>query len=112
MALANPNQSYWAFAFVAVSLNPIGCDALFLVANLIIISVFPRDTQGLVGVVFNTVAQIGRSLGLAVIALVADSVIARSSVEDKGSAEALMEGYRAAFWLMFAMCAASLFANQ
>lgn len=39
--------------------NPLGADALFTVANLLITSVFPRKTQALAGGVFNTISQVG-----------------------------------------------------
>ncbi|KAL9021273.1 MAG: hypothetical protein Q9185_001557 [Variospora sp. 1 TL-2023] len=108
MAVADPHRSYWVLAFPAVALSPIGVDGLFTVANLVVVSVFPGDTQALAGGVFNTMARIGSSLGLAVVALVADQVTAHTSLEDKRSPEALMEGYRAVFWLMVALTAVSL----
>ena len=50
---------------------------------------------------FNEVAQFGNSVGLAVTASIAASVTEHSGVRhDK--ALALMEGYRAAFWTIFA----------
>jgi nitrate/nitrite transporter NarK len=108
MAFINHNWSYWFLAFLALCLNAVGADSLFVISNLLIVSVFPRGTQGLAGGVFNTISQIGKSLGLALVALIADSITAHSSIEDKKSPEALMEGFRAAFWLMFAMSATSL----
>lgn len=109
MALADPSQSYWSSVFLGNLLSPIGADGLFTIANLLVTSVFPENTQALAGGVYNTVAQIGRSLIVAVVALVAENVTAHSAVEDKKSPDALMEGYRAAFWFMFASSAASLF---
>lgn len=108
MALVDPKWSYWICGFPAIFLNSIGADSLFTVSNIVIASVFPAETQGLAGGVFNTVSQIGKSVGLALVALIANSVTENSSFEDKQSPEALMEGYRAAFWFLFTLCVASL----
>lgn len=111
MAVVNPRWSYWTAPFWAVFLNAIGADVLFTISNLIITSVFPAKTQGLAGGVFNTIAQIGKSVGLATSAVVAASVTARMRDGDtkvgEGHAgdtpESLMEGYRATFWYIFAL---------
>ncbi|KAF2115559.1 integral membrane protein [Lophiotrema nucula] len=108
MAIIQPDWTYWSCAFLAVFLNPIGADVLFTVANLIITQVFPAKTQALAGGVFNTIAQIGKSVGLATSAVVASSITERSQFKDKEGPEALMAGYRAAFWYLFALsCATS-----
>lgn len=71
---------------------------------------FPETTQALAGAVFNTVAQFGMSLGMGscqVVALgiqdkeVADGASADGAFED-GNASAVLKGYRASYWLMFA----------
>lgn len=61
-------------AFPAVALNPIGADALFTVSNLVITSVFPSRMQGLADGVFNTIARIGKSVGLATSGVIAAGV--------------------------------------
>jgi MFS family permease len=63
--------------------------------------VFPKKKQALAGAVFNTVAQFGNSLGLAVMAIISSSVTRNSSFKSKNSPEALMLGYRAVFWASF-----------
>lgn len=103
LALINPDWSYWACAFPAMALNPIGSDTLFTISNLLITSVFPDRTQALAGGVFNTVAQIGKSVGLATAAVVASSVTLHSAYEDKESPMALVAGYHAAWWYSFAL---------
>ena len=84
--------------FLANIFNPIGADSLFTIANLLITSVFPAKTQALAGGVFNTVSQIGKAVGLALVAVIASTVTAESRFVDKLSPEALMEGYRATWW--------------
>ncbi len=64
---------------------------------------FPPKTHGLAGGVFNTVAQIGKSVGLALVAVIAASVTKNSDYKDKRSPEALLVGYNATFWFCFAM---------
>ncbi|WPH04306.1 Hypothetical protein R9X50_00719500 [Acrodontium crateriforme] len=102
MVFATPTSSYWTSGFLANIFNPNGADSLFTVSNLLITSVFPSKTQALAGGVFNTVSQIGKSFGLALVAAIAASVTAKSQIEDKQSPEALLEGYRATFWYCFA----------
>ena len=75
---------------------------LFVVSSLIIVDVFPAKTHALAGAVFNTVAQFGTSLGIAVMAVVASNVTRESGNPNKESPAALMEGYRVTFWLEFA----------
>ncbi|KAI8721407.1 MFS domain-containing protein [Fusarium sp. LHS14.1] len=101
MAVINPSWPYWGNAFVAQILQPISCDALFTVGLIIITDVLPEDTQALAGAVFNTAAQFGSALGLAILQVISTQVTKDSN--SKGKVVALMQGYRASFWTMFAM---------
>ncbi len=103
MAFATPTSDYWSHAFIANFTNPIGADSLFTIANLLITSVFPAKTQALAGGVFNTISQIGKTVGLALAAVIAASVTAKSDYENKASPKALLEGYIATFWLCFGL---------
>ena len=100
LAIANPDWTYWAMAFPAIFFNPLGADGLFTISNLLITSVFPTETQGLAGGVFNTVSQIGKSVGLSFVGLISYRMTQASGVEDKQSRAALLEGYRASFWFI------------
>ncbi|KAG2168453.1 hypothetical protein JADG_008192 [Aureobasidium aubasidani] len=108
MAIIDPSWSYWRCAFVAQFFNPVGADGMFTVANLLITSMFPPGEQGVAGGVFNTISQTGKSVGMALTLLIAQQVTANSSYADKTSLEALMVGYRAAFWFCVALIVASL----
>ncbi|KAL8783883.1 MAG: hypothetical protein Q9213_004301 [Squamulea squamosa] len=108
MALIKPKATYWAFAFPAILLNPIGADGLFTVSNLLITSRFPMKTQGLAGGVFQTTSQIGKSVGLALTTVVANDITAGSSSRGKEASPALMQGYRAGFWFLVAINSTSL----
>ena len=101
MAIGNPAASYWTYAFFATACTPICADVLFTVANLLITSVFPPQTHGLAGGVFNTISNIGNSVGLAVTAVVASSVTMAEKGKSESVTEVLMDGYRATFWLCF-----------
>ncbi|KAL4899326.1 hypothetical protein BDW74DRAFT_116654 [Aspergillus multicolor] len=106
MALVNPPWGYWRGPFVAMLLSPIHCDVLFTVSNLIISRAYPGQNQALAGAVFNSVSQVGNSVGLAVSAAIAASVTEHSE-NDR------LKGFQAAYWLMFAamvvVCGVSYF---
>ncbi|WYZ43413.1 hypothetical protein EsH8_VI_001112 [Colletotrichum jinshuiense] len=108
MAIANPAWSYWVCIFPAMFMNAIGADTLFTISNLLITSLFPARTHGVAGGVYNTIAQIGKSVGLASSGAIASAVTARSAVADKESPMGLLEGYRASFWYCFALYGATL----
>ncbi|KAI2966935.1 hypothetical protein CBS147323_5159 [Aspergillus niger] len=103
MAVIDPTQTYWANAFVAQLLQPISADALFTVGLIVITNVFPDDTQALAGAVFNTSAQFGSALGMAVLQVISTVVSEEREKAGEGEKKALMEGYRASFWTMFGL---------
>ncbi|KAK8051762.1 hypothetical protein PG993_003147 [Apiospora rasikravindrae] len=100
MATISVGENYWFAPFWALLLSPMNPDVLFTASNLVISEAFPPELQSLAGGVFNEVAQFGNSVGLAVTAAIAASVTEHSHAAD--SKAALMEGYRAAFWTIFA----------
>lgn len=67
-------------------------------SNLVISNAYPQEVQSLAGGVFNEVAQFGNSVGLAVTAAIAASVSEHSK---SNATDALLQGYRAAFWTIF-----------
>lgn len=116
MALAPPAWSYWKLAFWAQIFAPFSADVLFTVGLIIVSDNFTEETQALAGAVFNTVAQIGMSLGMGscqVVALGTQDKQGGSSGggghgggDDTGAFEdseslAVLKGYRASYWLMF-----------
>lgn len=100
MALASPSWSYWAAAFPAMVIVPVGSDSLFTISNLVITAQFPAKTQGLAGGVFNTVSQVGKSVGLALSAVIANSVTQGRSGREE---DRLLEGYKATFWFCLSL---------
>jgi MFS family permease len=105
MAVINPHWPYWYDALFAQLLTPLSADVLFTVGLLVVSASFPPRMQGLAGAVFNTSAQLGSSIGLTVLSVISTSVTKDSGVEDLQSPQALMEGYRASFWALFAFTA-------
>ena len=98
MTISKRQATYWMFLFPALAIEPVGADTLFTISNLVITQVFPVQTHGLAGGVFNTLAQLGMSVGLAVAALVSTSTSG-----DQTSVAELEVGYRAVFWLCTAV---------
>jgi MFS family permease len=104
MAVIDPSTTYWANAFVAQLLQPVSCDCLFTVGLIVITEVFPRERHSLAGAVFNTMTQFGTALGLAVMQIISTLETKKHEADGAGSREdALLKGYRASFWAMFAM---------
>jgi MFS family permease len=87
---------YWRGVFQAMALNPLGADLIYTIANLVVTAAFPTRTQALAGGVFNMVAQMGKSFGIATSAVIARQVTAQ--VNGEGTKEALLRGYKAAWW--------------
>jgi MFS family permease len=119
MALLNPTWNYWYLAFWAQVAAPFSADVLFTVGLIIVSDTFPEKTQALAGAVFNTVAQIGMSLGMGLCQVVALGVQGGNDGGDSGgqhsaatsddvAATAVLKGYRASFWTVFAYMAACI----
>lgn len=116
MAVMEPSWNYWYLAFWAQVAAPFSVDVLFTVGLIIVSDTFPERTQALAGAVFNTVAQIGMSLGMGLCQVVALGVQGKdgegaSGGHNEGSAGAgdvagLLRGYRASFWTVFGYMAA------
>ncbi|GIK07220.1 hypothetical protein Aspvir_002877 [Aspergillus viridinutans] len=98
MAVIQPSWPYWGNAFVAQLLQAVSFNALYTIGLIIITDSFPDDTQALAGAVFNTAAQFGSALGLAILQVISTVVTEESGADETG---ALMAGYRASFWTMF-----------
>ncbi|KAF6808726.1 integral membrane protein [Colletotrichum plurivorum] len=89
--------SYWQAMFQAMALNPIGADLMYTIAMLVVTNAFPLETQALAGGVFNMLAQIGKSVGIATTAIIAQQVTT-PLMKDVEMREALLRGYHAGWW--------------
>lgn len=92
---------YWRGVFQAMALNPLGADLIYTIANLVLTDAFPADMQALAGVVFNMLAQVGKSVGIATTAIIAQQITASCGVFDPKKAS--LQGYKAGWWYNFGM---------
>lgn len=97
---------YWQAMFQAMLLNPLGADVLYTIANLVVTEAFPARTQALAGGIFNMLAQLGKSVGIATTAVITRQVTAKSN--GITPQEALLSGYKAGWWYNCAMVLASV----
>lgn len=132
MVTVKVDENYWFSPFWALLLSPVNPDGtliflppltfvvivvyiaqilihssmimivLFTVSNLVISDAFPTQIQSLAGGVFNEIAQFGNAVGLAVTAAIAASVTDHSGIPVSDHEAALMRGYRASVWTIFA----------
>lgn len=109
MGVCNPHWVYWAAVFPAVGLNVVGADCLYTISNLLIVSSFQQEDHGLAGGVFNTIAQVGKSMGLALIAVITSTVMQAKA--SSGEANSLELGYHAGFWFCLALSVVALFVS-
>lgn len=98
MALIQPHWSYWRGAFFAQVLTPFSVDVLLTIGLLIVSEAFPEENQSLAGAVFNVTSQFGTSLGLSLMQVV--STLVTNTHKGTKPSEALLQGYRASFWVM------------
>lgn len=99
----------WYAAFFAQLLTPLSGDILFTVGILVVSDVFPERRQALAGAVFNSLAQVGTSIGLTIVSIISVNITEQSRFKNKASPAALMVGYRASFWALFAWMVAACF---
>ncbi|KAK9439768.1 Major facilitator superfamily domain protein [Metarhizium brunneum] len=92
---------YWHGVFQAMALNPLGADLIYTIANLVLTDAFPADMQALAGGVFNMLAQVGKSVGIATTAIIAQQITASCGAFDPK--EASLQGYKAGWWYNFGM---------
>ncbi|EHK26805.1 uncharacterized protein TRIVIDRAFT_125544, partial [Trichoderma virens Gv29-8] len=85
--------SYWRAVFQAMAMNPLGADLIYTIANLVVTSAFPTKTQALAGAVFQMLSQVGKSVGIASTAVIAQQITTSSQMQNMN--EALLRGYKA-----------------
>ncbi|KAK6860618.1 Major facilitator superfamily transporter [Apiospora arundinis] len=101
--------SYWAYGFPAMILLTLGADTLYPCTALFVMKSIPEGDQAMGAAIFQTLSQVGRSIGLAIATAIQIAVTKNQSrgglEEDRG---ALLSGYRAAYWFSFAIGVASI----
>lgn len=96
-ATLSPRSSYLVATFPAMCLSPVSTDLLFNVSTLAITANFRLNERALAGGVFNTISQLGNSIGLAVTAMIASSVTMEAKKGNSANSQSALDGYRAAF---------------
>ncbi|KAK7677746.1 hypothetical protein QCA50_019298 [Cerrena zonata] len=106
-AVINPDAVYWAFGFPAAIIAVVGADFVFAAGSIYIAKLALPHEQSLAGGLFQTMAQLGTSFGLAITTIVFDRVRAEQSlklgvvIDSHGSnapPDAQLKAYRAAQW--------------
>ena len=111
-ALLDPKWPYWFGKFPAMCICVFSTDLLFNISNIVITNSFPPKDQALAEGIFNTVSQLGNSIGLAVTTIVASAVTSTAGSEEGTTPlQATLDGYRAAFWACFAAAIVSCFVS-
>lgn len=95
----SPDTTYWAYGFPAMVILTLGADTLFPCLSVFIMKSIPQDDQAVGAAIFQTVGQVGRSIGLAVATAIQIAVTNGASDHREG----LLRGYRAANWFSFAI---------
>lgn len=91
-----PTTTYWAYGFPAMVLMAFGADTIYPCLGLFTTQSLPRKDQGVAGAMFQTMAAIGRAIGLVIAAAIQVAVQG-----DSGTKAAFLSGLRAAQWLSF-----------
>ncbi|KAI8601120.1 hypothetical protein EDD21DRAFT_115940 [Dissophora ornata] len=86
-------MSYWHFAFPALIVNCIGLSPTWMCCQVNVVADAKDEDQGVVGAVFNVAVQLGGPVGLAIA-----TILSQSYEGLGGTPEALMSGYKAAFY--------------
>ena len=110
LATVDLSLTYWMQEFPAVLLTSSSADVLYVAANILITSTFPRQQRGLATAIFNTIAQLGRSFGITTTSLIASYVTAhlKSIDQQRTNISNSMRGYRAAAWYCLGLYSFSL----
>ncbi|KAF9916800.1 hypothetical protein BX616_002760 [Lobosporangium transversale] len=88
-----PGTTYWHFAFPAFIVNCLGLSPTWMCCQVNVVADAEDEDQGVVGAVFNVAIQLGGPIGLAI-----GTIMSQTFEGIGGTPEALMSGYRAAFY--------------
>lgn len=96
------DTTYWAYGFPSMIILTLGGDTLYPCLSLFVMKSIPREDQAMGAAIFQTLGQVGRSIGLAIATAIQISVT-RSNEATVGEKEGLLKGYRAADWFSFSI---------
>lgn len=105
-ALVDPAATYWAFGFPATVCSVVGADFVFATGTLFVASVSAPGEQSVAGGVFQTMTQLGTSLGVTISTIVFNRI--KKRIEGRGPPpQDMLPAYKDTMWTCFAfgMCA-------
>ncbi|OMP81789.1 Drug resistance protein, partial [Diplodia seriata] len=104
-ALTTPHSSYWRSTLPGSVLYIAGIGAVYIAANVVVVSGASRSDQGAAAGVFNVALQVGGSVvGLAALTAVGEGV----GGGGEGGGEIGVEGYKAVYWACVGLCVVGL----
>ncbi|RDB16369.1 hypothetical protein Hypma_002885 [Hypsizygus marmoreus] len=101
-AVIRPASPYWAFGFPGAIVSVIGADFVFAAGTLFIAKVAEHNEQSLAGALFQTMTQLGTSLGVTVTTVIFNRVTLRKATLQDPHPAPTLESYKAAQWGAFA----------
>ncbi|KAJ7474230.1 major facilitator superfamily domain-containing protein [Mycena latifolia] len=110
-ALIDPSATYWAFGFPAAVCSVVGADFVFATGTLFVAGVSAPGEQSVAGGVFQTMTQLGSSLGVTISTIVFNRIKTRIETKTQGPPpHDILPAYKDAMWTCFAfgMCATLL----
>ncbi|GLB41107.1 putative transporter [Lyophyllum shimeji] len=101
-ALIDPRAPYWAFGFPSAIVAVIGADFVFAAGTLFIAKIAEPHEQSLAGALFQTMTQLGTSLGVTVTTVIFNRVTSPDANAERPPPQPKIESYQAAQWGSFA----------
>ncbi|KAH8816390.1 major facilitator superfamily-domain-containing protein [Xylogone sp. PMI_703] len=93
-----PHTTYWAQGFPAMAIAALGPDTVYPCLGLFTTQALPRKDQSVAGAMFQTVAGIGRSMGLAFAAVIQTAVQENKAKTGMNQHAAYLRALRAVEW--------------
>lgn len=100
-ALITPAQSFWMRGFPGAILSVLGADFVFAGGTIYISHVVKQDEQSLAGGLFQTMTQIGSSVGVTVTTVIFNRITESYATESNPSPDPVLASYHAAQWCTF-----------
>lgn len=104
-SVAQEDNSYWEFFFLALTLSVVGADFEFTVTNMYVMSSLPSEQQSVAGALFNTMTRLTTTIGIGIQTSVYNSL--GGSAFGKGAQ--LYRPYQSTFWVSLAGSVLALF---
>ena len=104
------NGSYWTDLFPGFLIIGLGMPFVFVPVTIAALAGVSNDQAGLASGLINTSQQIGGALGIAALSAIATSVSTDAVADGTEQAQALVDGFAAAFWAGAAVAAAGVIA--